>query len=205
MGKFLTDRWNDIVSLNSAQWFVVLLLAVAIGTGLFYFFNWFYSQRFTAAKDLIDIQKRHLEVYAGKPPTLPTENVPPPANPILPPDWSPYLDQAIDFLDAELQDWKRGQQGANRMSADLGWIHDAKLLELYVRLYERLPHQQRDALRAEQAAWLTQRSERAKNAVESHGGSLAPLEYNIEFIEATKQRIAELETQLKPFEQPATA
>jgi len=58
MEKFLTDRWHDIISLNSAQWFVLLILAVAIGTGLFYLFNWLYSQRFTAAKDLMDLQKR---------------------------------------------------------------------------------------------------------------------------------------------------
>ncbi len=205
MGKFLTDRWDDIVSLQAAQWFVVLLLAIAIGTGLFYLFNWLYSQRFSAAKDLIDIQKRRLELYAGEPPTLPTDHTPPAANPILPADWSPYLDQAIDFIDAELEAWKRGQQGANRMSADLGWIHDAKLIELYVRLYERLPHDQRDAFRVEQTAWLTARRRRAEDAVESHGGTLAPLEYNLEFIEATKQRIDEVQTRLKPFEEPARA
>jgi uncharacterized protein YecT (DUF1311 family) len=197
MEKFLSDRWSDIVALNSAQWFVILSLSFAIGTGLFYLFSWLYSQRLTAAKELIDLQKHHLEVYAGKPPTLPPENTPPVANPILPADWSPYLDQAIDFVDAELQEGKRGQQGANRMSADLGWMHDAKLIELYVRLYERIPLLQRDALRAEQTAWLKQRSKRSEDAVESHGGSLAPLEYNIEFIEATKERVVELETRLK--------
>jgi hypothetical protein len=205
MSKFLTDRWTDITALNSAQWFVIVVLAVAIGTGLFYLFNWLYSQRFRAAKDLIDIQKHHLEVYAGNPPALPADNTPPAANPILPADWSPYLDQAIDFIDAELEAWKRGQHGANRMSADLGWIHDAKLVELYVRLYERLPHPQRDTLRNEQTQWLDQRRQRAEGAVESHGGTLAPLEYNSEFIEATKERIAEIEARLKHFEQPAPA
>jgi uncharacterized protein YecT (DUF1311 family) len=197
MGKFLIDRWNDIISLNGAQWFLLLILAVAIGTGLFYVFNWLYSQRFTAARDLIDIQKRHLEVYAGKPPATPTDDARPAANPILPSDWSPYIDQAIDFIDIELEAWKGGQQGANRMSADLGSIQDAKLFELYVRLYERLPHQQRDTLRAEQKAWLVQRTKRAEDAVESHGGTLAPLEYNLEFIEATKERITELESRLR--------
>jgi hypothetical protein len=71
MVKFLTDRWNDIVSLNGAQWFVLLVLAVAIGTVLFYVFNWLYAQRFTAAKDLIDIQKHHLEIICGE---LPASN-----------------------------------------------------------------------------------------------------------------------------------
>ncbi len=201
MEKFLSDRWSDIAALNSAQWLVILSLAVAIGTGLFHLFNWLYSQRLSAAKELIDLQKHHLEVYAGKPPTLSTENTPPVANPILPAAWSPYLDQAIDFVDAELQEGKRGQQGANRMSADLGWMHDAKLLELYVRLYERTPLRQRDELRAEQTAWLQKRSKRSEDAVESHGGSLAPLESNTEFIEATKERVVELETRLK---HPAT-
>ena len=185
MEKFLTDRWHDIISLNSAQWFVLLILAVAIGTGLFYLFNWLYSQRFTAAKDLMDLQKRYIESYAGKPPLLPN------------------LDQAIDFIDTELQVWKRGQKGANRISAALGSVHDAKLLEVHARLYEHLEdQQQRDNLVAEQATWLAQRTKRAEGAVESRGGTLAPLEYNIEFIKATKERISELETRLKSFEQP---
>src|SRR5437763_7560018 len=64
------------------------------------------------------------ESYAGKPPLLPN------------------LDQAIDFIDTELQVWKRGQKGANRISAALGSVHDAKLLEVHARLYEHLQDQQ---------------------------------------------------------------
>jgi uncharacterized protein YecT (DUF1311 family) len=206
MGKFLADRWHDIVGLNSGQWLVLLLLALAIGTGLFYVFNWLYSQRFKAQSDLIDIQKRHLEVYAGKPPTGPTETpLQPAAQPILPADWSPFLLQAIDYLEQELESGQHGQQGANRTSADIGWLYDAWLLELYIRLYERLPVAQREQLLLEQTEWLAQREARAEAAVESHGGSLAPLEYNMKFIDITKERIAQLEGRLKPLEEPVTA
>ena len=151
----------------------------------FYLFNWLYSQRLTKAKEIIDLQNRYLEVYAGKPPL------------------SLNLDQAIDFIETELQAWKHGQKGANRGSAALVSVYNAKLLEVYARLYEHLQdQQQRDNLLAEQTAWLAQRTNRAEDAVESRGGTLAPLEYNKESIEATKERISELETRLKPFEQP---
>lgn len=202
MGKFLTDRGNDITGLNNGQWVVLLLLALAIGTGLFYLFNWLYSQRFKAQSDLIDLQKRHLQVYAGKPPT--ETPLQPAAQPVLPADWSPYLDQATDYLEDELNAWQHGQQGANRTSADIGWLYDARLLELYVRLYERLPVAQREQLRAEQTEWLGQRATQSEAAVESHGGSLAPLEYNMKFIDVTKERIEQLETRLKPLEEPPT-
>ena len=206
MGEFLIDRWDDIVGLNGGQWLVLLLLALAIVTALFYFFNWLYSQRFNAQIDLIDLQKRHLEVYAGKPPLGPTEGqLQPAAQPILPPDWSPYLIQAIDYLEQELEAWQHGQQGANGTSADIGWLYDARLLELYVRLFERLPVAQRDQLRAEQTERLAQRVNQSETAVESHGGTLAPLEYNLKFIDVTKERIAQLEARLKPLEEPTTA
>jgi uncharacterized protein YecT (DUF1311 family) len=82
-------------------------------------------------------------------------------------------------------------------------VQDAKLMKFYVRLYNHLPDQeQRDNLCAEQTAWLARRTKRAEGAIESHGGTLAPYEYNREFIKATEERLSELETRLKPFEQP---
>ena len=197
MAKFLNERWNDIANLNGAQWMVVLLLAVGIGTGLFYFFNWFYSQRFKLQGDVIALQQQQLSLFAGQ---RNTPQLPPAvaaATPVLPSDWSLYLDQAIDFIDNQLSaSGHRGQQALNRLSADVGWIHDAKLLELYVRVFERLPPEQRDQFRAEQQQWLHSRHEQSEAAVESHGGSLAPLEYNSRFTELTEQRFTQLEQKL---------
>lgn len=176
---------------------VVALLAIGIGTGLFYLFNWLYSQRFKLQGDVIALQQQQLSLYAGKadtPPLPPAAAIE--ATPILPPDWSPYLDQAIDFLNAELEAPHRGQQGMNRISADLGFLYDAKLLELYVRIFERLAPDQRQQFRAEQQNWLETRNDQSQAAVESHGGTLAPLEYNSKFIELTQQRFNELEQKL---------
>jgi uncharacterized protein YecT (DUF1311 family) len=197
MSQFLSDRWNDILALNSPQWLVIAVLSVTIGTALFYLFNWLYSQRFKAQSDLIGLQKLQLELYAGQHQRI---ELPAPkdktATLILPNEWTPYLDQAVQYLQGELEAWQHGQQGANRISADLGFIQDAKLFQNYVRLYERHALHRREELRKEQQDWLGERQTRAKAAVQSHGGSLAPLEFNNEFIEVTAARIKELEARL---------
>ena len=66
MMQFLNDHWNDILALNGAQWLLIAMLSVAVGTGLFSVFNWLYSQRFKAQSDVIDLQKQQLELYAGQ-------------------------------------------------------------------------------------------------------------------------------------------
>jgi uncharacterized protein YecT (DUF1311 family) len=197
MGQFLSDHWNDILALTSSQWLVIAILSVTVGTTLFYLFNWLYSQRFKAQSDVIGLQKLQLELYAGQHQSI---ALPAPKNKaatlILPNEWTPYLDQAVQYLEGELEAWQHGQQGANRISADIGFIQDAKLLQIYVRLYERLAPDRRDEYRKEQQDWLGERQTRAETAVESHGGSLAPLEFNTEFIEVTAARIKELEGRL---------
>ena len=62
MGKFLSDRWNDILALTSSQWLIIAILSVTVGTALFYLFNWLYSQRFKAQSDVIGLQKLQLEL-----------------------------------------------------------------------------------------------------------------------------------------------
>jgi uncharacterized protein YecT (DUF1311 family) len=195
MSKFLTDRWTEITSMTGGQWLLVVLFSLAIGGSLFKLFNWLYEQRFKALKDVADLQDKKLQLYAGTEPK--TDESTQDSTQILPPDWEPYLDQPIDYLKAELEAWEGGQQGANRNSADIAFILDAKLLDVYVRLYESLEPSERVAFRHEQAEWLKRRFSRAQDSVESHGGSLAPLEFNMEFIEATEQRIEELQTRLK--------
>ncbi|WP_316158481.1 MULTISPECIES: lysozyme inhibitor LprI family protein [unclassified Bradyrhizobium] len=197
MSQFLTDRWNDILALNSSQWLVIALLSVTVGTALFYLFNWLYSQRFQAQSDVIGLQKLHLELYAGQHQSAalpaPTDKT---ATLILPSEWEPFLDQPMWYLKTELDAWQGGQQGANRNSADLGFVQDAKLFQIYVRLYERLAPDKHEDFRKEQENWLGKRRTMAEAAVKSHGGSLAPLEFNLEFIEVTAARIKELEQRL---------
>jgi uncharacterized protein YecT (DUF1311 family) len=197
MGQFLSDRWNDILALNSTQWLVIAILSVTVGTSLFYLFNWLYSQRFQAQSDVIGLQKLQLELYAGQHPgaalPAPKDKA---ATLILPNEWTPFLDQAAWYLEGELNAWQQGQQGANRISADLGFVQDARLFQTYVRLYERLAPDRREEFRKEQQDWLGERRTRAEAAIESHGGSLAPLEFNLEFIKVTAARIKELEGRL---------
>ena len=95
MGKFLSDRWNDILALTSSQWLIIAILSVTVGTALFYLFNWLYSQRFKAQSDVIGLQKLQLELYAGQHQSIalpaPKDKA---ATFILPNEWTPYLDQA---------------------------------------------------------------------------------------------------------------
>jgi uncharacterized protein YecT (DUF1311 family) len=144
-----------------------------MGTGLFYLFNWLYSQRFQAQSEVIALQTQRAELREG-----------------------------IDVRKQQLNSWEGGQQGANWVSADLASLHDALLDELYTRLHKLVPAGQRVQLETQQKEWLALRSSRAHAAALSEGGSLGPLIYNIEFTEATKKRIAALQAELKASEAP---
>ena len=57
---------------------------------------------------------------------------------ILPNEWTPFLDQAAWYLEGESNAWQQARQGVNRISADLGFVQDVRLFQIYVRLDERL-------------------------------------------------------------------
>lgn len=135
-----------------------------------------------------------LKLYAGTEPVSGESSAD--ALQILPLDWDPYLEQAAEYIEGDLEAWEGGQQGANRNSADIGSILDGKLFQVYVRLYQCLPLEKRISFRDEQSEWMQKRYKDSSDAVESHGGSLAPLEFNLAFIEFTKERIKELESRL---------
>lgn len=135
-----------------------------------------------------------LKLYAGTEPA-PGESLAD-ASLILPLDWDPYLEQAAEYIKGDLEAWEGGQQGANRNSADIGSILDGKLFQVYVRVYQGLPPEERISFRDEQSEWMQKRYKESSDAVESHGGTLAPLEFNLTFIEFTKKRIKELESRL---------
>jgi len=135
-----------------------------------------------------------LKLYAGSEPEPGETSAD--ASLILPLDWDPYLEQAAEYIEGDLEAWEGGQQGANRNSADIGSILDGKLFQVYVRVYQGLPPEERMSFRDEQSGWMQKRYKGSSDAVESHGGSLAPLEFNLAFIEFTKERIKELESRL---------
>ena len=115
---------------------------------------------------------------------------------IIPADWLPALAPSIQ---SALDDLKQAnaQMEMNRISRQIADMTDAQLFIAYVRLYERLPQKERDALVAEQAKWLKARVKAAQDGVESAGGSLAPFEANNAELTFTEKRLAELRARLK--------
>ncbi len=115
---------------------------------------------------------------------------------IIPADWIPALAPSIKSALSDLKD-ANSQMEMNLRSRQVADMTDAQLFIAYVRLYERLPQKERDALVAEQAKWLKARAKAAQAGVESEGGSLAPLEANNAELTFTEKRLAELRTRLK--------
>ena len=115
---------------------------------------------------------------------------------IIPSDWLPALAPSIKSALDDLKN-ANSQREMNALSRQVADITDAQLFIAYVRLYERLPQKERDALFAEQAKWLKARSKAAADGVESEGGSLAPLEANNAELTFTEKRLNELRARLK--------
>ena len=115
---------------------------------------------------------------------------------IIPPDWLPALAPSIKSALDHLKE-ANSQMEMNLLSRQIADMTDAQLFIAYVRLYERLPQKERDALFAEQAKWLKARTKAAATGVESEGGSLAPLEANNAELTVTEKRLADLRARLK--------
>ena len=112
----------------------------------------------------------------------------------LPKGWSPSLQAAREWLESDLDN--APQQGMNLITGALSDIADAELAIVYLRLYASLAPNDQRKLQLEQQQWLKLRDKAAEDAIESHGGSLAPTEANLGFAAFTKKRIAELQKRL---------
>ena len=115
---------------------------------------------------------------------------------IVPAEWVPALAPSIKSALGDLKD-ANSQMQMNLLSRQVADMTDAQLFIAYIRLYERLPQKERDALLAEQTKWLKARAKAAADGVESKGGSLAPLEANNAELTFTEKRLAELRARLK--------
>lgn len=115
---------------------------------------------------------------------------------IIPAKWLPPLAPSIESTIEQFKE-ATGQSEMNSLSRHIADMRDAQLFILYVRLYERLAQKERAKLRQEQTAWLKARAKAARDAVESQGGSLAPLEANNAEVTLTEKRIVELRARLK--------
>ena len=116
--------------------------------------------------------------------------------PIIPEGWLPALAPSIEAALEQLKE-TNAQMHMNLLSRQIADMTDAQLFIAYVRLYEKLPVKERAALVAEQAKWLKARPKAAAAGIESHGGSLAPLEANNAEVTYTEKRLAELRSRLK--------
>ena len=85
----------------------------------------------------------------------------------------------------------------NRVSANVAQITDAQLFVTYTKLFQTLSPADQIDLYREQEDWRVKRRAYAESQIESHGGSLARLEYSEAFSEFTKKRIDELLSRIK--------
>jgi uncharacterized protein YecT (DUF1311 family) len=115
---------------------------------------------------------------------------------IIPEGWLPALAPSIRSALDDLRD-ANSQMEMNQLSRHIADMTDAQLFIAYVRLYEKLGPKERAKLIQEQTAWLKKRPKAAEAGVESHGGSLAPLEANNAEVTYTEKRLADLRARLK--------
>lgn len=116
---------------------------------------------------------------------------------LIPNNWSPSLTQAREFVaGTSNKPAEVNQRMLSNTIQTLADISDAQLFIIYVRLMPTLNENDRGRLFDEQQRWLETREHRARAAVVSEGGTLAPIEYNGVFLKMTETRLSELLKQL---------
>lgn len=106
-------------------------------------------------------------------------------------EWVPDVSRALETI-SELLREAYVQPEMNRISSEVADLHDANMFIQVVLTANVLPAVERTALLEEQESWYIDRSRYAESKIESHGGSLAPVEYNLAYIEYTVNRIESL-------------
>jgi|GEM_PF-1132831 len=188
MSEILKELWSALQIMNGAQWVVLIALAIVIGVGLFWVFRWLYTNRFEAQENLIELKNKTIEHYKE---VHVEKSRPKPLSEIIPEAWQPYLEQPFRQLEEVLEEAIQQQQ-MNYTSANMGFIKDAELYILYLKVYYSLPTAKAEEFKSEQQQWLKDREAYCESEVKSHGGSLAPLEYGMAFISKTQERIVQL-------------
>ena len=116
---------------------------------------------------------------------------------IIPLTWAPSLDRIREVVQTPAGEIDTSQRAITQRSEDLSDVLDAQLFLVYVQLFQSLDHRGRSDLFQQQKRWLDQRDQRARNAVVSKGGTLAPVEYSGAFRKLTEDRIADLGNRLQ--------
>jgi uncharacterized protein YecT (DUF1311 family) len=106
----------------------------------------------------------------------------------------PNIEPILDYLLIDLQHAYGGQQGMNRLSHYITELLDTKLHHLLLQSLAKAAPVDRTSILRGHLEWTERRKTDSQAAVESHGGSLAPLEYHLAYKIITEQRIQLLQT-----------
>ena len=117
------------------------------------------------------------------------------------PEWKPNLDQPIRQIEETLAKQERQeslQEPVNFMIANASFLYDAKVYILFHDYVARLPVAKRNVEIAKQSTWLATRKRLMDEAAaEYEGGTLASYVAGQAAIKACKERISEIEEEMK--------
>lgn len=105
-------------------------------------------------------------------------------------DWTPYLDQVIDQLQ-EILDTGRGM---GFTSSNMAFVEEARLNFLYLELLQQLPSSERASLYVEHSKWREELIDQIRAM--PYVGTISTLESNMVFIDAVRNRYADLAQRL---------
>ena len=116
----------------------------------------------------------------------------------IPRGWAPNIDaEYIDQIVTLGLTGKDGRQSAYNMGqygSIMAAVWDAKLLETYISLSQKLSPREAAALKEDQEGWLARRRREAEDAGETEkGGSGERILFTERFVEMTKARVEKLE------------
>ncbi len=105
-------------------------------------------------------------------------------------DWEPYFEPTIDYLMAQVEEGHVGQQGMNRLTAQVSELLESILYILTLRALATATIAERRRLLREHQEWQEIRHREAHAAsLEMEGGTGAPLLYGVTFNTMTEERI----------------
>ncbi|QQL43764.1 lysozyme inhibitor LprI family protein [Sulfuriroseicoccus oceanibius] len=116
---------------------------------------------------------------------------------VVPEEW-PLFPSMLKYAEETAQEHIDTGMGMNGYAAQKAAIQDARLLIVYLELYDQLPSdKERQALVEEQTEWLRRREQQFKEDADPEGGSVAVLGQLGGQMSSTVERIDELQARLE--------
>ena len=114
---------------------------------------------------------------------------------ILPKDW--LTPDQLEQAERPIQDQLDTGKAMGATAWDMAALKDARLLLIYLTIYERLPgNASRAKIYSEQQAWLKQRRKAVEALADPNGGSMVILDQASKHMDLTDKRIAILQKKL---------